>query len=85
MTDVEKNISAILGELIGQERVSQSATDNEATNIRLSNLGLDSLEKMDLAMQLEDSFGVLLDEEEFLACDTIPDLAKLIEKSASDR
>lgn len=84
MTDVEKKISAIVRGLTDQKPGSQGAvTDDAAMNMRLSDLGLDSLEKMDMAMQLEDAFAVSLDEVEFLACDTVPDLVRLIEGSTS--
>ena len=86
MTDVEKKISAIVRGLTDQEPGNQgAATDDAAMNMRLSDLGLDSLEKMDMAMQLEDAFAVSLDEGEFMACDTVPDLVRLIERATLAR
>ena len=86
MTDVEKKTSAIVRGLIDQKPGNQGTAADAATmTLRLSDLGLDSLEKMDLAMQLEDAFAVSLDEEDFLACDTVSDLVRLIEGTTSPR
>lgn len=86
MTDIEKKTAAIVRGLLDQKPGSLGAsTAGAAMTLRLSDLGLDSLEKMDLAMQLEDAFGVSLDEEDFLACDTVSDLVRLIEGTTSPR
>lgn len=86
MTDVEKNTAAIVRGLIDSKLGNQSAVADDATmKLRLSDLGLDSIEKMDLVMQLEDAFGISLDEEDFLACDTVSELVRLIERTTSPR
>ena len=45
----------------------------------ISTLGFDSLDNLELIMEIEDSFGTVLDEDKVLACRTVADLAALVE------
>lgn len=85
MTDVEKKTATIIRGLIDQKSGNRDSPTDDTMKLHLSDLGLDSLEKMDLAMQLEDAFGTSLDEEDFLACDTVSDLVRLIEGTTAPR
>lgn len=85
MTDAEKKTATIIRGLIDQKPGNGDSPTDDTMKLRLSDLGLDSLEKMDLAMQLEDAFGISLDEEDFLACDTVSDLVRLIEGTTAPR
>lgn len=46
----------------------------------LKDLGLDSLDKADIMISIEDEFGIEFEEEEMLSVTTVSDLKELIEK-----
>ena len=43
-----------------------------------SNLGLDSLDTVEVIISMEEQFGVELEEEDFLQCMTVGDILKMI-------
>lgn len=47
---------------------------------RIDGLRLDSLDEVEVLMALEDSHGVEIDQAQVKSCDTLGDLARLIEK-----
>jgi acyl carrier protein len=44
-------------------------------------LGVDSLDKIELAMQLEEEFGVAISDGDALGTNTVRDMARLVEES----
>ncbi|MDD4532392.1 MAG: acyl carrier protein [Bacilli bacterium] len=46
----------------------------------LTSLGLDSLDKAEIMINIEDEFGIEFDEEEMLDVKTVEDLHKLVAK-----
>ncbi|MCI1965912.1 MAG: acyl carrier protein [Oscillospiraceae bacterium] len=70
---VFEKVAKILAEY---KEVDVSAIHPEST---LEELGLDSLDTVDLIMQFEDEFGVSLEMDEKMK--TVGDLAKLIQES----
>ena len=59
------------------------ATLNADTNIR-SELGLNSLELVNIAVAIEDEFDVEIPDREVVHLETLGDAAKLIEKYMED-
>lgn len=51
---------------------------------RLDDAGLDSLSKIEVAMQVEEEIGIYLEEEDMRAAETIGDVLKLVEAAAND-
>jgi len=49
----------------------------------LTSLGLDSLDKAEIMINIEDEFGIEFDEEEMTDVKTIEDLHKLVAKKIS--
>ena len=47
---------------------------------RLEDLGVESLERIELAVRIEDTFGVRLDEETMLTLSTVGELADYLEE-----
>ncbi|MFA6796718.1 MAG: acyl carrier protein [Bacilli bacterium] len=50
----------------------------------LTSLGLDSLDKAEIMINIEDEFGIEFDEEEMTDVKTIEDLHKLVAKKISN-
>lgn len=46
----------------------------------LKDLGLDSLDKADILIEIEDTFGIFFEESEMLSVTTVESLKELIEK-----
>ena len=71
--DIFEKISRIIAENadINPEIISPETTINE--------LGLDSIDLVDLVMEIEDSFGVSIPDEEFENIRTVSDITDLIE------
>ena len=67
-------VEAVVGRLARGRAVSQDTT--------LEELGLSSLERMELLMALERQFGVSLDEFAFVGARTVGDMAALVRASA---
>jgi acyl carrier protein len=82
MNDVVSKTAEIMRRHISKSDGGRTSTDGEMMDLRLADLKLDSLEKMELVMALEDTFAVSLDEEDILACERVADLVKLIERPA---
>ena len=49
----------------------------------LTSLGLDSLDKAEIMINIEDEFGIEFDEEEMIDVKTIEDLHKLVAKKVA--
>ena len=81
MTDIEQQTTAILRRFVAEKTDKSALNDEELLNLRLADLGFDSLENMELVMQIEDAFGVSLEEEDILRCSKVADLAELIKRS----
>lgn len=77
-----KETIEVFREIVQPKVISGETYNTEALlSIKVADLKLDSLEMMELAMQLEDAFNVYLDEEELLQCDRFSDILRLIERS----
>ncbi len=61
--------------------VDQQIALSDALHADLSELALDSLERMDLIMQIEDVFHIALDERDVIRCTTLAELAQLVAKT----
>lgn len=64
-----------------QDLLSQKVKDKTLTpDTNLLDLGLDSLDKADIMISLEDEFNISFNEDEMLNVSTIGDLEKLIQE-----
>jgi len=82
MTDIEVKMISVVDALLRQKvRSGGEFSDGELMDIEIAGLHLDSLEKMELIMEIEDACGVLLDEESVLKCRKIKDLVGLVEQT----
>jgi len=75
MTDMQR-IKNIIADQLG---ISPSVLKEESSR---SDLGLDSLDFLELAVLLEDEFNINLDDEEISNINTIGDLTMLISNKA---
>lgn len=67
-----EEIKAMLADRLGMSHVDESKG--------LRELGLDSLDVVELCMEVEDRYGIQFDTEEFNAYKTVADLFESIEK-----
>ena len=67
-----EEIRGLFAERLGMSRVNDSKG--------LRDLGLDSLDVVELCMELEDRYGIQFDTEEFATYKTVADLFKSIEQ-----
>lgn len=70
----EKEINAKLEEIISQKTKDKILTPD----LKLLDLGLDSLDKADIMIELEDEFHISFNEDEMMNVTTIGDLEKII-------
>jgi len=68
-------------EEIARKRVGWKGSLREEDRL-VENLGLDSLQRMTLAMEIENHFRICLDPEDEAAIETIGDLVRTIERKA---
>jgi 8-amino-7-oxononanoate synthase len=74
---------ASLVELIGR---SVAVAGHEITaDANLASLGLDSLQAMELLSAVETRFGVLIEESDFVACESLAAFAELIDKATEQQ
>ena len=79
MSDEIKNkVIDIIADRLSRDK----ATITEASNV-VADLGADSLDIAEIMMDIEDAFGVKLDEEQDVK--TIGDIIKFIEKKVAEK
>ena len=71
---VSEEIYAKLNEIVGEKTNGQPV----APDTNLTDLGLDSLDRADIMMQIEDEFGIQFTEQEMVEIVTLSDLEKCI-------
>ena len=69
-------------DIIADRLSRDKATITEASNV-VADLGADSLDIAEIMMDLEDAFGVKLDDEQDVK--TIGDIVKFIEKKVAEK
>ena len=72
MNETYEKLSAIVSKKI--------KTTNVPLESSLTDLGLDSLDKAEIMIEIEDAFGFEFDEEEMFDVKTVQDLLNLINK-----
>lgn len=78
MDDLRMTIAAtIAGSLSKMPAPADAAAYEAFASRRVEDLGLDSLDSMELVMNIEDRFGIMLDEDKVIGCETVGDLVQL--------
>lgn len=75
MDDYENEAYSKMTELVVDAFLDLLGFD-ASPNDRLDALGVDSLDMVDLAMYLEDSLGVYIDDDEIIGWETVNDVVK---------
>ncbi len=70
----EKEIYAKLEELVDEKTKGKAVTPD----VKLTDLGLDSLDKADIMIRIEDEFHISFNEDEIVGVSTIGELEKVI-------
>jgi len=66
------------------ESVPANTTDAGLLDLPLEDLAIDSLGKLELVMELEKTFDLLLDETRIAACRSLGDLVSLVGEGAGE-
>jgi acyl carrier protein len=67
------------------ERAERYAGDSDLRSVRIDVLGLDSLEKLQLVLDLENELSAMANESEVAACATVGELVALMMRSRAAR
>jgi acyl carrier protein len=73
---------AIVRQVLG-EQVDEYGDDTALINAQIEDIGLDSLVKLDLVLQLEDAYFTMADETAVAGCETIGELISLVSRSSA--
>jgi acyl carrier protein len=80
MAEVNQKVKEIIMERLG---VSEEKITPEASFI--NDLGADSLDTVELMMELEEAFGVSIEDEEAEKIQTVKDAVDYLEKKLADK
>ncbi|SOC21190.1 acyl carrier protein [Rhodobacter sp. JA431] len=83
MTD---EIAAQIASMVAKrlDASKDTANNGDLINASIDFLDLDSLDHLEVIMEVEDAYEVELDEERVMACDTIAEIAALVREATSD-
>ncbi len=83
MTDAETAILKLYLSIMSGARIEATAPEDAAKlALPFNELAMDSLDRVDLVMQVERSFGITLDEGQVLRCENLSELASLAQSLA---
>ena len=80
MSEIEARVKEIIVEIVG---VSESEITPEANFT--NDLSADSLDRVELIMEIEDEFGISIPEEEAEKIATVGDAIKYVEEKAAEK
>ena len=80
MSEIEARVKAIIVEKFGVQE-SQVTSEANFTN----DLGADSLDRVELVMEIEDEFGITIPEELAEKIATVGDAVKFVEEKVAEK
>ena len=80
MSEIESRVKAIIVEKFG---VSESEVTSEANFT--NDLSADSLDRVELIMEIEDEFGISIPEEQAEKISTVGDAVKYVEEKVAEK
>ena len=80
MSEIESRVKAIIVEKFG---VAESQVTSEANFT--NDLSADSLDKVELIMEIEDEFGITIPEDEATEIATVGDAVKFVEERVAQQ
>ncbi|WP_235956284.1 acyl carrier protein [Grimontia sedimenti] len=78
-------ISEIMSRLESESESAISAKDIVPSMSLRDDLGMDSMQAVSLTLDLEDSLGISIDDEDLIKLDTVSDLLEIIESKLSEK
>ena len=80
MSEIESRVKAIIVEKFGVQE-SQVTSEANFTN----DLGADSLDRVELIMEIEDEFGISISEDQAEKIATVGDAVKYVEEKVAEK
>lgn len=78
-------ITEIFSRLESESENTISAKDIVPSMSLRDDLGMDSMQAVSLTLDLEDSLGISIDDEDLIKLDTVSDLLEIIESKLSEK
>jgi acyl carrier protein len=82
LSETQQRGLAVVREVLA-DQVEELKDDDALANAAIERLGLDSLVKLDLVLQLETAFSTMANENEVAECATIGELVAVIANSSA--
>jgi acyl carrier protein len=81
MNDTANTVIKVLSDIMAQKAQPPVEVNDETLNASFEVFGLDSMDRLDFAMGLEDAFGMVFVTSEMLKCKTLSDIIAFAERA----
>ena len=81
MTADDRKIVAVVRSVLARKDIVLDLSDADICNTPLSDLALDSIDRLDLAMAMEEAFDVLFTTSDVVKCDRVADIREEIQRA----
>jgi len=81
MNDAANTVIKVLSDIMAQKDQAPVEVNDETLNASFEVFGLDSMDKLDFAMGLEDAFGTVFVTSEMLKCKTLSEIIAFAERA----
>jgi acyl carrier protein len=83
MNDATEKVLKVLGGILAEKGMPPVTAGSDTLAAPFDVLGLDSMDRLDFAMGLEDAFGTVFVTSEMLKCKTLADIISFAERETA--
>ena len=83
MSEAADKVLKVLGDILAEKGLPPPGADSGILAAPFDELGLDSMDRLDFAMGLEDAFGTVFVTSEMLKCRTLADIISFAERETA--
>ena len=83
MNKATETVLKVLGDILATKGMAPVQADSDTLTSPFDVLGLDSMDRLDFAMGLEDAFGTVFVTSEMLKCKTLADIIAFAERETA--
>lgn len=83
MNDTADKVLKVLADILAQKGLPPPLSDSASLAAPFEDVGLDSMDRLDFAMGLEDAFGAVFVTSEMLKCRTLADIIAFAERETA--